>query len=77
MPEEGKTFAEISRLLDCSNNTISNAKKFVPKVQSQGRKPVMSPLLVKWLKKELFKPATELKEDSNIAGSVETILAII
>ena len=79
MLEEGKTFAEISRLLGCSNKMISNAKKFVPKVESRGRKPVMSPLLVKRLcrqsKKEPFKPATELKKDLNIAASVETIRA--
>ena len=35
MLEEGKTFAEISRLLGCSNKMISNAKKFVPKVVSR------------------------------------------
>ena len=79
MLEEGKTFAEISRLLGCSNKMISNAKKFVPKVESRGRKPVMSPLLVKRLcrqsKKEPFKPATELKKELNIAAYVETIHA--
>ena len=79
MLEEGKIFAEISRLLGCSNKMISNAKKFVPKVESRGRKPVMSPLLVKRLcrqsKKEPFKPATELKKDLSIAASVETIRA--
>ena len=60
-----------------SNKSISNAKKFDQKIESRGRKPVMSPLLVKWLcrqsKKEPFKPATELKKDLNIAASVEPI----
>ena len=55
---------------------ISNAKKFVPKVESRGRKPVMSPLVVKRLcrqsKKEMFQLVTELKKDLNIAASVET-----
>ena len=77
MLDEGKIFVEISRLLGRSNKMISNAKKFVPKVESRGRKPVMLPLLVKRLcrqsKKDPFKPATELKIDLNIAASVETI----
>ena len=42
MLEEGKTFAVISRVLGCSYKMISNAKKFVPKVESRGRKSVMS-----------------------------------
>ena len=76
MLEKGKIFAEISRSLGCSNKTISNAKKFVTKVETQGRKPVMSPLLLKRLcrqsKNQPFKPATELKKDINIAASVES-----
>ena len=60
---------------------ISNAKTFVPTVQSRGRKPVMSPLVVKRLcrqcEKEPLKLATELKNDLNIAASVETIRARI
>ena len=60
---------------------ISNAKKFVPKVESRRQKPVMSPLLVKRLcrqrKHEPFQPETELKNDLNIAASVETIRARI
>ena len=79
MFEEGKTFAEIRWLLGCSNKLISNTRKFVPKVESRGRKPIMSPLLVKLLcrqsKKKLFKPATELNKDLNVAASVETIRA--
>ena len=55
---EGKTFAEISRLLGCSNKMISNAKKFVPKRAE----------------KEPFKPATELKNDLNTTASVVTNL---
>ena len=52
MLEEAKTFAEINRILGCSNKMISNAKKLVPKVESRGRKPVMSPLLVKRLRRQ-------------------------
>ena len=55
--DEGKTFAEISRLQGCSIKMISNAKTFVPKVESRGRKPVMLQLLIKRLCRQSKKKA--------------------
>ena len=64
MLEEGKIFAEISRLLG-SNKMISNAKKFVTKVVSR----------TKTCNVAITAQAVELKKDLNIAASVETIRA--
>ena len=79
MLSDGKTYSEIRNVVGCSNKMIRNAKTFVEKVETLGRKASMSKLEVKILvrqcKKEPFKPATELKKDLEITASVETVRA--
>lgn len=74
---EGKSYSQIRELLGCSNKMIINALRYEQKVESRGRKRVLSPLIVKRLvrtsKANPFMTATELKKTLDVPASVETI----
>ena len=77
MYSEGKTYAEIGQILNCSNKMIRNALVYTKNIETRGRKRAMSNLLVKRLvresKKDPFKPATVLKKELQIEACVETV----
>jgi len=65
---EGNTYAQVGRIIGCSNKIICNALKYDIKPETRGRKTVMSPKmltrLVRESKKDPFKQASELKKGS-------------
>lgn len=75
--KEGNTYAEVRKIVGCSNKMISNALNYIPKPEKRGRKAAMSNLMIKRLiresKKAPFKPATELKQELNISASIRTV----
>lgn len=77
LSSQGKSYSEIRKLLQCSNKMIINALRYELKVESRGRKRILSPLMVKRLvrtsKKDPFMPATELKNALDLPVSVETV----
>jgi len=46
---KGKTYAEIGRIVGCSNKIIRNALLFVEKDETRGRKPSMSNVKIRRL----------------------------
>ena len=70
--EYEKSYSENRKLLDCSNKMIINALRYEAKVQSCGRKRILSPLILKHLhqttKSYPFMPATELRKRVECVG---------
>jgi len=74
---EGNTYAQVGRIIGCSNKMICNALKYDTKPETRGRKLAMTPKMVTRLvresKKDPFKPASELKKDLNISAAITTV----
>jgi len=81
MISEGKKYAEIGRIVGCSNKMIRRSLLFVEKNVTRRRKRSMSNVEIKRLvrqgKKEPFKPATELKKELQTAESVKTVCQLL
>lgn len=75
--EQGKTYVDIQKIVGCSPTMISNAKKYVVKAETRGRKPILTEKwvnrIVRFSRNHPFIPATEIKKELNVPASIRTI----
>jgi len=74
---EGNTYAQVGRIIGCSNKMICSDLKYDTKPETRWRKLAMSTKMVTHLvresKKGSFTPASELKKDLNISAAITTV----
>lgn len=74
---EGKTYKTVQQLVGCSAKMIANVKKYHEKQETRGRKPVLSPRMVKrmvrYSKAQPMAPATQIRDELNLPSSVITV----
>lgn len=74
---EGKTFKEISEIMNCSQNMITNALKHVNNSETRGRKRKTSERddrrILKLVKQDAFITSTAIKQDLQLQVTTRTI----
>jgi len=77
LTKDGKTYREIEKIVGCSSKMISNALKYKTKVETRGRKKVMTPRtirrIISYSKKHLFASANLIKKELGIKTSLISI----
>lgn len=78
---EGKTYKDVQNLLSCSAKMIRNALIYEEKVESRGRKSVMSQTTKRMIKnvstRNPLVPATEIRDSVCPSVSVETVRRVL